>query len=44
MNCIHPGCRSFIQLEVAGKEIYIIIVCIQLGTNGKSGGGEGEEK
>jgi len=29
---------------VAGKEIYIITVCIQLGTNGKGGCGEGERE
>lgn len=29
---------------MAGKEIYIITVCIQLGTNGKSGCGKGERE
>lgn len=31
-------------MEVAGKEIDIITVCIQLGTNGKGESGEGERE
>lgn len=44
MNCIHPGCRDVIQLQVAWKEIYIIAICMDLEANWKGWLGRGRQR